>query len=813
MTDSFSLWLTQLRATPEPAFDELVRGRVALGGWSRASVGEILSATKHEASAELDEGVSLWLSHHIQQPVPAGIDAEVWPIYLQDVFRALAGQGLPETEKLLRDRLFDLQEWLGPLRRSEALDPQAACLNALVSARTNQNLERRWRKLVVGREPLPAYYREIGLLGLRRTRDDEGKLPAKAPFSFLAALVDLADTPGSIATPALTEPEWTRLTRAMLAGYRLSSHDWAIAFEPVLATRPKAKNGRQWLTKLVPELQRVSFGKKSAGPVQLPTRSRQETDALVAEVARLGPAAVGSRLQFAVDGYHKYAAATNDPYNLVRTFNRLAEAAKEHDPDWAVARAEEALAWDRGNARNWTVVARCLWSRAVRLHLQQKHSEAEIAANEAFDVMWESRFRFAYDAVVRNELARLHRNAGDLETAAAIYREAIGDFPENIFCRNGLAEVFTEQNRLADAESVYRKAKDQLPSDPACLCGLAKVLRRLGGDRIAESNRLYREVIRDFPENAYAYTGLAEWLFDDSAGSRDEKLREEARALFQQAADLHHNYASNFLKSFDQRWEQRVAKKPSGKLSPFKTDEAKSAVVRATPDAAHMGPAERLGRALLAQWHGKRSQGPERDKHFAEAKRLLSLDDALTGECYAAFIEARGLLFVAREEFSNARDYFERELQRVAPERPLGLRLGLLDARQRLGEPITHDDESLLQELGPEASLLVAVLKIVRLLQTHGDEELLRRLLLEIFPRVRELAVKLPDQEDDEHQAASPDRMLASLLQKQFFEPVGIASEADLADTSKVAELRNPFLLHGRELSSSLEKLILSLSV
>jgi hypothetical protein len=502
---------------------------------------------------------------------------------------------------------------------------------------------------------------------------------------------------------------------------------------------------------------------------------------LVAEVARLGPAAAGSRLQFVVDGHRKYADATNDPYSLVRMFNRLAEVAKEHDPEWAVALAEEALAWNRGDDRNWKVLARCLWSRAERLHLRKKHSEAEIAANEAFDVLWEARFRFAYDDVVRNELARLHRDAGDLETAAAIYRETRGDFPEDIFCRTGLAEV----------------------------------LRLIGGEKVIESKRLYRDVIRDFathPGVVYAFTGLGELLLDESAASRDEKQREESRALFQQAADLHNNYATNFLKNFDQRWQQRVAKKASGKSTAFKTDEAKSSVVRATPDAAHMGPAERLGRALLAQWHGKRSQGPDRDKHFAEAERLLSLDDALTGECYAAFIEARGLLFVAREEFSNARDYFDRELQRVAPERPLGLRLGLLDARQRLGEPITDDDESLLQELGPEASLLVAVLKIVRLLQTHGDEELLRRLLLEIYPRVRELAVKLPDHEQDEHAAASPDRMLASLLQKQFFEPVGIASEADLADVVKVSQLRNPFSVHGRELSSSLEKLILSLS-
>jgi hypothetical protein len=54
--------------------------------------------------------------------------------------------------------------------------------------------------------------------------------------------------------------------------------------------------------------------------------------------------------------------------------------------------------------------------------------------------------------------------------------------------------------------------------------------------------------------------------------------------------------------------------------------------------------------------------------------------------------------------------------------------------------------------------------------------------------------------------------MLASLLQKQFFEPVGIESEADLVDTSKVSRLDNPFRLHGTALSSAIEKIILSLA-
>jgi hypothetical protein len=192
---------------------------------------------------------------------------------------------------------------------------------------------------------------------------------------------------------------------------------------------------------------------------------------------------------------------------------------------------------------------------------------------------------------------------------------------------------------------------------------------------------------------------------------------------------------------------------------------------------------------------------------------LLALDDSLTGECSTAFIEARGLLLMARDEFQQARQYFEEQLRLAAPRRPLGLRLGLLDARQRLGEPLDGADDDLLDELGQDAGLLVTVLRIVRLLQTQGDQELLRRLMLDIFPRVRELAAQLPGECDEGHEDASPDRMLAGLLHKQFFQQVGIECEADFSDNSKMSLLHNSFLLHGQALSSAIEKLILSLAV
>jgi tetratricopeptide (TPR) repeat protein len=767
MSDALQTWIEALRADPESAVDDLVRGRAPLGSRSRSTLGEVFLDAAETAPAELDLGVYEWLKSHVDNPNPDGLSNQVWASLLQDVFRAVTDLELEQFEKFLRGHIGNLRLWLRPFHVSEALDPEAACLSALAWARTNQSLNRQWRKLVVGREPFPEYYREIGL----------------------------ADVPDTKLAPAIEEEDWRMLAVTLLSGYRLSNEHWAKEFAAVLRQRKSSRNGVDWLKRL---LDVKTFTRARVANIEA-AATLPEKNQLVSEISSHGPQHVGQRLQSYLERERTYATLTGNPHFLVRTFNRLAEAAKRHDPEWAVARSEEAREWDRGNGWNWTVLARCLWSHAESLHEGGDVPAAEVRANEAFDVAWEARFRFGYDGYLRTELARLHREAGDLATAEAIYREAVTDFPADAACRSGLAEVLAELERYPEAEDVYRRTDLDLKPDPIVRCGLANVLRLQG--KTEPAKELYREVIRDFPNDPYAYNGLAEICFHQSAETDNEELKREARELFEHAKQLGNKYAANFLVQFEKRWHDTAAGRRT-------TKKKKQRHFRISASSKNQGPAERLGRALLLQWQAGRADSPDREQLFDQAEQLLRLDDSLTGECFHAFIEARGFLLIARGQHSEAKTYFEHRLQQHSTR---GMRLGLLHARYHLNEDLSDDDLQPIIEFGESASLLPTVLCVMRALRKTGTEELLRRWLMEIFPRVRELAMESSDGGNTKHES-SPDTMLAGFLFKQFFEPTGIQGNDDLLDDQKLALLRNAWLVSGHTLSEVLDKLMFSLS-
>ena len=212
-----------------------------------------------------------------------------------------------------------------------------------------------------------------------------------------------------------------------------------------------------------------------------------------------------------------------------------------------------------------------------------------------------------------------------------------------------------------------------------------------------------------------------------------------------------------------------------------------------------MRPAQYLGRALLLQWQARREESSaERERLFAEAESLLTLSDELTGEYRAAFLEARGFLLLARARTAEARTYFEQQLAATAPRRPLGLRLGFAEARARLGETLSDNEEAELSSFLPEGSILPLVLKVVRLLESTVSDAALRDLLLALYPRVRELA-GMPaselGEEDESAQATvpasqpeTPDTMMAHLLLASVFRPAAI----NIPDDLKAAELHRP---------------------
>ena len=761
MNESVQKWLDELTAAPSTAIQKLVLGYAGVSAWSRSSLRESFVEIFQTHADALDAAVAAWLQERLMKLPPEKTPTLVWASHLQDLFSALAGLPLPQVARLLRDRLRDFRSWLRPLRTDESLDPEAAYLAALAWADTNQHLEGLWQGLALRRDREPAYYTDIGLLGLRKTRDERGQLPSKAPFLLLATLIDLADT-------GLSQKDWLLTTRALLGGYHYSLETWVREFGPILKERHEAQNGPNWLPKVLP-IRAQSRDTASDATGGSPAPSFQECKHMISEVRESGPMRVAS-LADHLNRHRAYANATRDTYFLGRTFNSLAEAAYKHDPEWAIDRAQESLGWDESNHVTWVTLAHSLWEKGVRLQRQRETTLAKRNFFEALDLLWEARFKFPYHVHCRTELARLLRNSDQVEMAVTVYREAVADFPNNEYCQVRLADTLLERGNLAEAQEILEDASVLFPNGHLWRKSLADVLLRAGNqqpDAISKARRLYQEAME--------------------RGNRD---------------------AGRALKAAGQT--QRIA-----------DERGRDEVIELTaPTPAEMRPAQRLGRALLFQWQAVRKQGQlKREQFFSKAEALLTLPDELTGECRTAFVEARGFLLLARDRAPEARAYFEQQLA-AFPRPPLGLRLGFAEARVRLGETLSDAEEAELASFGDKGSILPLVLKVVRLLESTASDDVLRDLLLALYPRVRELAGMPASElgEEDEpaestalaRQPETPDTMMAQLLLASVFRPAAINTPTDLQAADSIPRVRASLKAHRDDIFSVAEKLAIA---
>lgn len=811
MNESVQKWLDELIADSSRAIQKLVLGYAGVSAWSRSSLRESFVEIFQTHADALDAAVATWLQERLMKLPPERTPTLVWASHLQDLFSALAGLPLPQVARLLRDRLRDFRSWLRPLRTDESLDPEAAYLAALAWADTNQHLEGMWQGLALRRDREPAYYTDIGLLGLRKTRDERGQLPSKAPFLLLATLIDLADMSG------MGKNNWFLTTRALLGGYHYSLETWVREFEPVLKDRQLSRNGPNWLSKILPLLPNDSH--HLVAPIKRPAFTLAECNWFVSQIRETGPDMADTRLKSFLDSHRGYASSTNDAQYLSKTFNRLAEAAKKHNPDWAVARAEEALEWSKGDPMNWTVLARCLWSRA-KWDLRRGEVElSKIGKREAFDTLWTARLRIPYNTYIRTELARLHREGGDLSTAEEILREASVEFPLDHAPRCGLAEVLAERGKTEDAEAAYREAMDDFPDKAVPRDGLAALLHRSG--RTVEAEILYRETCELLPEDDRCRSSLADILFRRSADTLNENERDQAHRLYREAAELGSSFAKSRLAGFDARWIEFSQQLPLLENEDEDEDEEEvDKMLTQFDEESQMGPAQRLGRAILNQSLASRTSDlTERDRLFRKAEALLTVEVELTGEYSAAFVEARGFLLLARDRATEARAYFEQQLNAFTRP-PLGLRLGFAEARARLGETLSDTEEAELASFGPEGSILPLVLKVVRLLRSTASDGELRGLLLELYPRVRELA-GMPASELGEHDEPAeptaparlpetPDTMMAQLLLASVFRPAAINTPDDLQAADSIPRVRASLKAQRDDIFSVAEKLALA---
>ena len=774
-------WFVDLATAPDNALEDLVLGRVGIVAWSRASIREIFNEIMILHGPLLDLGLCLWLGQRLWQPSPERVSTLAWASTLQDVFRGAAGLRLPRLAQLLRERLRDFRPWLHPLGKKSNLDPEAAYLTVLAWSTANRQLEGLWRDLALHGGKLPAHYIDIGLLGLRKSRDEQGALPDKAPAVLLGTLIDLADQ------PKMAKANWTRLVQATLGGYRCQPATWIREFTPLLENRSASANGPSWLRSLLPNLpalETTAAEKKCCSSLRPP----QDYEKIIKEVRRNGPLVNSRIVNNHLDEQRNFAKSTGIAYNLVRTFNRLAQASMSHTPDWAVARAEEALAWERNNAQNWVVLAQCYWERGC-----QEGSAADYQV--ALDLLWEARLRFPWNPFVRCELARMYLSR-DIKMAIALYQETVEHFPNNVVTRTGLGNALIAGGRLPEAIALYQETVKRFPNDVWARNGLAEALK--AADRLPEAIALYQETVKRFPNDVWARNGLAEALI--AAGRLPEaidKLENTvksfpnniiARNLLSKA--LKDNVQQKTTRPSDQDsasktefldTEAEHAEPPKTIVAPFQSAEPfPASLSSASPD--NILPAQRIGRALSLM-HQARTQKDEakRKELFDQTKEMLNHPPELMGECRPAFVEAHGFLLLARGLAEEARGFFMRELQAWGTRPPLGLSLGLVEAKLRLGLDVSEEEEGNLIALGPEGGVLVVVVRILVSLAT--DDEELSHLLQRIYPQVRNI---ISSNKKDE----SIDTMLARLLSGVVFRSDFMPVDQNKVPRSSIPHLR-----------------------
>ncbi len=730
MNEALQRWRDEFAREPDTAFDRLVRGLVPLGAAGQLSFGEVLHGLFEPGDAALDIAAAGWLERHILGLLPDGTSLHRWVAVLEEYFRGIAAMELTRTGEILRSQHKGLRLWLHGFYEGPDRDPEGSYLLALTRAQDSQRFSSLWRRLILGEELAGRSYLGVGILGFRKMPGHDGREAADVPEGLLQALVRLGDKPGT------AEAKWKQTVRSLFATYRRSESYWVDHLAPLLPHHEQPSNARAWLSALLPGIPKwrppVATTATLVRRVQPVPRSVREE--WVQRVEKNPALCDTPEFSSFLDQYRAYAETTGDPEYINKTFNNLATVIVRADhrrADFALSLIEEALDWAPSNPHNWTSYA---------IVLSSAHRE-----EDAISALWEARQRFAWNPFIRNELGRILRQNGDLTASEGVLREAVGHFPNNVVCRTGLADLLID---LYDVE---------------------------------EAERLFREVLVIDGRNRVAKGGLARALSIRSARTRDVELRDKAKGLLEELAYEGDHDARSRLRNFDDQWE-RATTDPTMTFR-RETGEQPPTARRAQPGRAmaDMSVAERLGRAMILLWQAERvSDAAERSSLCVPATALLDLpEDKIDDDLLAAFVETRGLVWLASGDARRALDYFQEQIHRYGRGGWIGIRLGEQRARILLGEP-SHADDTLEAPSSESARFALQVARVIQKLSASQPESEVRDLLKSLYPRAANYAARVQPDAHGGLAIKSGAEMLGAFLQTCWFRPAGVQSAEDL---------------------------------
>lgn len=449
-------WLATFEKAPEKAFGDLLSGYADVYPYERADAPDAALmlfkalAEDDDARKALGPAIISWLKSRRIEALPAAppkLQKRVREIC--EALEIVALLRVTDAAAELRRNVVIWNDWVSNMVLSPARDARAEYWRMLALTQPlivkalpsvdQWGLNPLWQQIC--RESggrFPARYLDIGLLGLRY-------LPDHSNGSELPWVSGLAQW-------ALAQHPSTEEFRARWFGlkplYPRAPQRWRKLIGELLTTKRFVDAGIKapaWWD--IDDDFKPMTQQYFSAPESLRSPSPQDCNQVIAKFS--DPfTAVEPLIDRLIVGHRRYLHATGDSQFIVRAIHALGQALIE-DPagephrraNKAQALAREGLDWEPNNPYLWS-----LWRDALAV-------EGNFHAAEM--VGWELVRRLPENPEARTELATLLADTlGRLDDAEAVLREAISDFPDDLYPRTQLAELLIAVDRKSEAAAI-----------------------------------------------------------------------------------------------------------------------------------------------------------------------------------------------------------------------------------------------------------------------------------------------------------------------------------------------------------------------
>lgn len=467
---SVQQWLDEFARQPLDALDQLLLGKVWLGGYESAEVAQalpqFLPVAQHDV---LDGALCDWLAKQLKtSEPPAYVSAKTYARALVNAIGLLQVVDLPRARSWATANVARLWFWLRLQAVFPSRDPLPGFLRALALAQPNRDLLSFWMSLCSKgqREQV-----QLALFGLRRMpKDDEGTPERGVPRALIRGLLEYGRSASR--SGDVRKNEWLSEVDFLTAVYPLPKDKWVKPFRDAMAGREPTQRVRNWLDERYPAANQRTDVRGAKGSLVAPHWDN-DIRPLVDGFDRDRERAVAS-LRAQVERHRHYARESGDDSYLVRSFCNLADFLLKHphgaacarNPAWALELAQEAATWAPSNPYTWATMGLALdelgdWSRAQA-------------------IFWYARRRFPHNLKSHNHLGHALAMRGLVDEGEAVYRQTIRRFPDDAFCRAELAHTLRIAGRREEAVVAYREAQSIFYRDHVIASGLAGTLLDLG---------------------------------------------------------------------------------------------------------------------------------------------------------------------------------------------------------------------------------------------------------------------------------------------------------------------------------------------